>query len=973
MTFAELRARAAAIGQILERVNGSFRMGSGAVGEWIRYAALQPIDHALTRMETSIAAGDPPLPSAIPSPEESRIVQGPPLMAGALRSGSGPVDALLQNAAVFLGKKLTDDERRAIRRFAAGLGGKPVGSGLPFPPPSLRKWFATPEAQRIVGPFVRETQDVRTFAELRAIATEQGLFLERVNGSFRMASQDQIWTRYAALPQVEQDLMLPYANMSPSGREELISKIVAKAKTAQPPDRPSLTVQEAQLTTGTQAPSPTEQEESISEPFVWRTKIGLEERMRRHRFVPDEWADITEIAGDRIQMVLRLRDQIMTWHVEQKDFDKNTPGWDNIIERSWLTFQDALRQHLPNIDDLTPEQERAIVNSVFPTGISDVIDEGKKEIVYSPDELHKAALDIKRDPSLEGTHVAATKLANQYTEKQLIELADDFSGVSRVRDAVGQTADTSKEFLLSADDPALAWKLIVEIQETATTPVALHKLRRYEKAAIALWEQLADNPSAPYEIQNSSFRDFGLDMLIPKILENGTIPVLEEAPLVSSTQMVFNALQRAGLLPVNPSDDYRDRIREAAGELQVADFVFTASGGDEGRAPTVAEKLQQIIADSPWTEVWAASVAEAKRVKTQAGQAQLFGDALESALMSQGKMPDKPSEAFIREMARQLPYIQEQFKIAQARAEAAGEDELDLEEFMEGYVRDFPDEETLRLRQTDMRVRFNTVSEKQPPVAGVEPDDEDILLTRAFDIAVQRYDSAIAGGEDVTFEAIAEEEIEKARADLALIPGQVQERFGPTPPGTGPNVFEVGQPLTEEMVQSLQAFSRTAGFPTSTGDPLDVIAGQGILDVERREREGAIALLESEAGPPLMEESPDLIERIEGQQVSVSPTFTEEQIQEATARLKEGFGQEDSLYGQFVAGKISESQAVRGLEQTPSGRRQSQETSLRFAKEAFNRQQAAAREARLRAQQEATQPPAEQEKTPRQRGRRVIT
>jgi len=294
--------------------------------------------------------------------------------------------------------------------------------------------------------------------------------------------------------------------------------------------------------------------------------------------------------------------------------------------------------------------------------------------------------------------------------------------------------------------------------------------------------------------------------------------------------------------------------------------------------------------------------------------------------------------------AEVLDWLRSQSRLLVAQAEAeptvAQAEEREprtVEELVADVV--FPGEEQLRLRNTDLRTRFDLVSGGSV-TAGQPMTDRQVLLDEAFERATQRASLAEAQGLTLSFEQAAKQEIDKVptQEDLDI---QIQARFGGAPPGSR---FEGGE-LTAEDRAALLRVAEEAGIPLQPGPQggliagaamgISITAGRALIDLERREVEGAErlrndALLSAQS----LQDFPDadLIEVMNDQQL-LSYLRARPPLYNRYVR-RPGFGRRQTDVGRL-----------------PGGQKQAVETGRAFLGQALQRRQQTTRTAK--AQQDA--------------------
>lgn len=336
----------------------------------------------------------------------------------------------------------------------------------------------------------------------------------------------------------------------------------------------------------------------------------------------DELADIAEImevtlAGItdyRTRIALALRMRIYLWYIQTHEFDEDDVT-DQLVERAYEVFLANLAKFVPNADDLSDKQMDAIFVYVFPN-----------EVLQDKEWISEQILKVAGKPSSQRPR-------------------PEIEGILKVRNAVIKVPAAFVEWFEAADDPNKAWKIIVERQKDDLEPFAWEDFKRLKAEAMAKWKEMASDESAPIELRQSTFLKFWYDFLDPLVEDDGDIPLLHDTPSpgqISASQMVANALAQRGLFPAEPSEAYMAQVNAAARKVNIAGLVSAAYGDVEGAAPSVEERVQEIIARAPWTEAWAQSLAEDKRLGTEAGrEVEFFRVAAEQGWLTQDMTEDE--------------------------------------------------------------------------------------------------------------------------------------------------------------------------------------------------------------------------------------------------------------------------------------------------------------------------------------------
>ena len=254
------------------------------------------------------------------------------------------------------------------------------------------------------------------------------------------------------------------------------------------------------------------------------------------------------------------------------------------------------------------------------------------------------------------------------------------------------------------------------------------------------------------------------------------------------------------------------------------------------------------------------------------------------------RLPESPSDDFLRALNQRAGRLLELRDIERTRAEAEGLSGGDLASRLEEYMLKegqqiaqlMPTEDELRLKKLPFSQRFEQVAREPRETPGQPLPDRQVLLQRAINRSQARFEDAELRGETPDFEGIAGEEI-RAVPSQEAVTRAVQVRYSVYPPGAGP-----GEALSQQTID------------------------EALRDLEAREQAAAEKLARERAGPdigrPEIESLPD--------------------VESAMADIKASFGKEGSLYNQYVAPK--QGVDLAGL---PSTQKAIHETSLRFLKD----------------------------------------
>ena len=296
-----------------------------------------------------------------------------------------------------------------------------------------------------------------------------------------------------------------------------------------------------------------------------------------------------------------------------------------------------------------------------------------------------------------------------------------------------------------------------------------------------------------------------------------------------------------------------------------------------------------------------------------------------------------PSTEFMNVVRRQA----ERFMVFEAAQKALGLTDSETRDAllteMDLIIDEFPSEEEIQRGKetaddTFRRVVLGTgdygVEEVDRALSGDIQTDRDFMLQKAFNAANANVRAARAREEeDVSLDGAIELEIAKFPSEEE-IRIQREARFGTSPPG----VEFIGKEVTPDQAAALRAIGAFTGAKDlGAARGIDVVAGSALLDLERREREGARAFLAD---------------------IDTDPTATDVMsLAEAGQMLRSSFGSDNDLYAKYVAPKKGRPDI--GIEDFPSSQRESASKSTMFAGQALNasiKEQQRQQKARLKEQ-----------------------